>query len=62
MEEKKANEIINNKELISNTKHPYKFSNILSPKGKYTDLYIKKIKRKSAQISPNSRSITNNTL
>jgi len=58
MEEKKANEIINNKELISNTKHPYKFSNILSPKGKYTDLYIKKIKRKSAQISPNSRSMT----
>ena len=58
MEENKTNEIINNKELINKTKFPYQYSNTLSPKGKYTNLFIKRIKRNSAQISPCSSSMT----
>ena len=48
MEENKTNEIIQNKELIANTKFPYKYNNNLSQKGKYTNLFIKRIKRNSA--------------
>ena len=58
MEENKTNEIIERKELITNTKFPYKYNNNLSQKGKYTNLFIKRIKRNSAQISPCSSSMT----
>lgn len=58
MEENKTNEIIQNKELITNTQFPYKYNNNLSQKGKYTNLFIKRIKRNSAQISPCSSSMT----
>lgn len=58
MENNKTNEIIDNQELINTAKFPYKYTNIFSPKENNNDFFVKRMRRKTEQLSPSSSSMT----
>ena len=58
MENNKTDEIIDNQELINTVKIPYKCTNIFSPKEKNHVFFVKRMRRKTEQISPSSSSMT----